>query len=423
MVAPDQVFHDSYNHVYHPTTGYGGAPKAAQRWYGYLVGNLSATNYEAAAYSAGVISHYVADVANPLHTDSSDAEDAIHSKYETEVTQHLSQITVSVVELDTIVDVSAYVVSIAESSHGYYWALVNNYTQSGWNTDVDYITETCLSMAVKATASLWNSAIQSSGPSSPPTTTTTSAPPPTTTRFQVVINEVEQNPPGDDAGNEWVELYNPTANAVDIRDWTVSTTAGRAVTVTISSGTRIASGGYYIVTYGSQWLDNEGESVVLRGSGGNEVDRTPSLTDTKNDGRSWQRYPNGQDTDSISDWSFQTSTRGFSNGGELVPTPTTTTTTPPPTTTTTATQPPTTTTTQPPTTTITATPPPTTTSTTTTTPPATTTPPTTATTMTTLPTATPAGLGTTDLAIIMAIIVVMVAVTAVSIRWKRPAPP
>jgi hypothetical protein len=137
-----------------------------------------------------------------------------------------------------------------------------------------------------------------------------------------VVNEIEQNPTGTDDGYEWIELFDPTTNSVNISNWTLSTTAGVTVTLTISSGTIIQASGYYVVAYSSQWLDNEGESVILRDTGGNEVDRTPSLSDTYNDGRSWQRYPNGQDTDSETDWKFLLSTKEDSNGEE--PTPSTT---------------------------------------------------------------------------------------------------
>ena len=96
--------------------------------------------------------------------------------------------------------------------------------------------------------------------------------------------------------------------------WKISTTHGIVVTVTIPSGATIAAKGYYVVGRGSQWLDNEDESIILRDSAGNEVDRTPVKSDTYNDERSWQRCPNGKDTDAAADWTFRTSTKGESNG-------------------------------------------------------------------------------------------------------------
>jgi hypothetical protein len=135
---------------------------------------------------------------------------------------------------------------------------------------------------------------------------------------RVVINEVELNPPGDDRLSttmEWVELYNPTATPVDIGGWKVSTTHGQTVTVTIPPNTILQSGGYYIVRRAG-WLDNEDECAVLRNAAGNEVDRTRTISDDDNDGRAWARFPNGKDTDSVGDWTFQTSTEEASNGEE-----------------------------------------------------------------------------------------------------------
>lgn len=137
--------------------------------------------------------------------------------------------------------------------------------------------------------------------------------PPPPPAGKVVINEVEANPAGTDTGNEWVELYNPSAYAVDIGGWTVSSTAGVTETRTISTGTTLNPGHYYIVTYSGQWIDNENENMVLKDSLGTTKDASITFTDTDNDGRSWQRYPNGYDTNSNSDWSFRTSTKNSSN--------------------------------------------------------------------------------------------------------------
>ncbi len=132
--------------------------------------------------------------------------------------------------------------------------------------------------------------------------------------LHVVINEVELDPPGTDYGTEWVELLNPATSPVNIGGWTISTTAGVTVTVTIPQGTIIQPEGYFVYTHYTQWLDNSNESVVLRGASHSEIDRTPVLSDNANDANSWSRYPNGADTDSNSDWRLQLSTKGISNG-------------------------------------------------------------------------------------------------------------
>ncbi|HID26972.1 MAG TPA: lamin tail domain-containing protein, partial [Methanosarcinales archaeon] len=60
----------------------------------------------------------------------------------------------------------------------------------------------------------------------------------------IVINEVELNPPGNDnylSIKEWIELYNPNLNSIDIGGWTLETTHGKTVTVTIPYGTTIGA--------------------------------------------------------------------------------------------------------------------------------------------------------------------------------------
>ena len=131
--------------------------------------------------------------------------------------------------------------------------------------------------------------------------------------LHVVINEVELNPPGTDAGNEWIELYNPTNYSIDLEGWRISTTHGATVTIVLEEGAIIEPHGYLVISYWGQWLDNEGESIILRDRLGVIIDVTPTLYDTFNDLRSWSRYPNGRDTDSKSDWLFRVSTRGRSN--------------------------------------------------------------------------------------------------------------
>ena len=56
----------------------------------------------------------------------------------------------------------------------------------------------------------------------------------TTSKESIVINEVELNPYGNDLHSdvyEWVELYNPTDDDIDLSGWTLSTTHGKTVTV------------------------------------------------------------------------------------------------------------------------------------------------------------------------------------------------
>jgi hypothetical protein len=95
---------------------------------------------------------------------------------------------------------------------------------------------------------------------------------------------------------------------------------GENVTITIPTGTVIQPGDYLVIQPGRQWLDDEGEVIALNDSTGSLIDRSMNATDRSDDGRSWQRFPNGQDTDSDADWVFGVATKDQTNGGEPVPT-------------------------------------------------------------------------------------------------------
>ena len=59
---------------------------------------------------------------------------------------------------------------------------------------------------------------------------------------EILINEVELNPAGTDNGAEKVELLNPSSSAIDVKGWTISSTAGRSsAPVVINEGTTITT--------------------------------------------------------------------------------------------------------------------------------------------------------------------------------------
>jgi len=129
---------------------------------------------------------------------------------------------------------------------------------------------------------------------------------------QIVINEVESNPSGNDNRREieeWVELYNPTNDSLSLSGWSLIATQGQN---RIDLNGIIAGKDYFVFQQGSQWINNE-DSVMLVNPAGEEVDQSPLLVDENNNSFSWQRCPNGQDTDSVNDWRFQASSKDMGN--------------------------------------------------------------------------------------------------------------
>ncbi len=90
---PDKTFRDFRNHVLHVGDNHwGGAPAAAENWYGKLQREMAASNWREAAYAAGVLSHYFTDPLMPLHTAQSDMESIIHRPLEWSVTKSYGRI-------------------------------------------------------------------------------------------------------------------------------------------------------------------------------------------------------------------------------------------------------------------------------------------------------------------------------------------
>ena len=133
----------------------------------------------------------------------------------------------------------------------------------------------------------------------------------------VIICAFDQNPADRYDINEWLALYNPTNYTVNLSNWELKTKygGGGGKTVTISEeakqipeeeGTNIAPHGYLFVTCSTGFLRNENESVTLIDPSGNEIDRTCNCIDKENNNRFCMRDPNCLDTDSDTDWIFQT---------------------------------------------------------------------------------------------------------------------
>ena len=130
--------------------------------------------------------------------------------------------------------------------------------------------------------------------------------------YGVVINEFEQNPPGLDAGSEYIELYNSSISSVDLDGYSL---------IPFTNGNRICyiekvilePGGRYTITFPAQFMNNSKESVTLCDREGNVVDYTPMKNDTADDDRTWQR-----ETDASAKWVFKKGTKAADNGDKMM---------------------------------------------------------------------------------------------------------
>ncbi len=81
--APDDEFKDFKNHVLHVRDrDWGGAIEACEEWQRRTVRALMMKDWEQAAWSAGVLSHYYVDPHQPFHTHQTEEENIIHRAVE-----------------------------------------------------------------------------------------------------------------------------------------------------------------------------------------------------------------------------------------------------------------------------------------------------------------------------------------------------
>jgi hypothetical protein len=138
---------------------------------------------------------------------------------------------------------------------------------------------------------------------------------------------------GDDSANEWIELYNPTDQPIDITGWKIADNSGQDTLASSTGQIIIPALGFAIITDNSStwnyWnipagvikielngligngLANGGDKLILKNLQGEEVDAMSYGTDTSifnpsipdiDEGHLLARVPTGLDTDQASDW-------------------------------------------------------------------------------------------------------------------------
>ena len=169
---PDTHFNDHIDHNYNWWGSYpsyydsswplhfGNPEGKVQKYYNAAVAALRAGDTDAASINIGYMSHYFADIHQPLHTQESAKEtSALHTSYENHVDGMLSSYDShrSWIKDDGyqyIANPSKFTVSEATWAHGYYSDLVNNYYSDGFNSTVEDITSSCLNRAVNGLSDL-----------------------------------------------------------------------------------------------------------------------------------------------------------------------------------------------------------------------------------------------------------------------------
>jgi hypothetical protein len=130
---------------------------------------------------------------------------------------------------------------------------------------------------------------------------------------KIVMNEIMFNPLGNDTAQglegEWIELYNPSADSLDVKNWKLVDKANNEVILdkdnclvknndSVINSTKIGSQNYLLVLMSEPILNNTGDELRLFSLSGNLIDEV-IYTRSDLEGLSYGRYPNASD-----DWHF-----------------------------------------------------------------------------------------------------------------------
>jgi hypothetical protein len=158
---PDTEFHDFYNHVYDTTGGrvYGGAPAKVALYYAKALAARKAGKPALASKYAGIMAHYYGDICCPLHTDQTDAEEGMHSAYESDVDEYTTypgehRAWVSNDGYKARSSVGSFTRATATASRSSYSALVRDYNRDRMSSAVVAITAASLDRAANGLADL-----------------------------------------------------------------------------------------------------------------------------------------------------------------------------------------------------------------------------------------------------------------------------
>jgi hypothetical protein len=157
---PDTVLRDfAYHKIDIPGDYLGSAPGRITYLYHRIVVNISGGDLRAASVNLGLLSHYYADICEPLHTGQSKAERAMHARYEKRVGlltsapgQHRSWVTSD--GSTRVTNVRATAIAAATQAHRSYATLVSVYRKSGFNATVRRITRRALRRAANDLADI-----------------------------------------------------------------------------------------------------------------------------------------------------------------------------------------------------------------------------------------------------------------------------
>lgn len=164
---PDILIKDFLNHVYHPDGSQTGGMHRIISLYDKAVSlMISGESDEKTAYVLGLLSHYIADLNQPLHTAGRTRdpdEDTYHARYERDVNRYLKHIKFDEVQTDSIDSLEIRVKKMAEEALKYYDLIGHAYREGNEISDLTEVTEKQIRESVRHVVAFWRSVCRDAG--------------------------------------------------------------------------------------------------------------------------------------------------------------------------------------------------------------------------------------------------------------------
>ena len=164
---PDILIKDFINHVYHPGGSATNGLYRIQQLFDKAV-ELIRTNQsaDAIAYVLGLMSHYVADINQPLHTAGRDYdadESEYHSLFERDLNPILKELALPNVEYRPVTSVDERVKAMATEANRYYDEIGAAYRNGSGLAQVRTMAERQIAASTQQVVDFWLGAYQAAG--------------------------------------------------------------------------------------------------------------------------------------------------------------------------------------------------------------------------------------------------------------------
>ncbi|PKL42604.1 MAG: hypothetical protein CVV41_13730 [Candidatus Riflebacteria bacterium HGW-Riflebacteria-1] len=164
---PDILIKDFTSHVYHPDGSATDGLYRIQQLFDKAVELISSNqSADSIAYTLGLMSHYIADINQPLHTAGRDYdanESEYHSLFERDLNPVLKELTLPVIEYRPVNFVEDRVKAMAKEANRYYDEIGIAYREGKGLTPLRPMAERQITAATQNVVDFWLGAYQAAG--------------------------------------------------------------------------------------------------------------------------------------------------------------------------------------------------------------------------------------------------------------------